>query len=63
MKGRFGNDSMMLRRPVCLCGKVSFNKKDAQTKRNHLIDKGIERYLRIYPCPQSNTWHLTKVPK
>jgi len=44
----------------CRCGKVMFTKIEAQTKRNWLLKRGNERYLRIYPCPESNTWHLTK---
>lgn len=44
----------------CSCGKVGFDKKTAQTKRNQLVKKGNERDLRIYQCPESDTWHLTK---
>ena len=29
------------------CGKVCFDKKSASTKRNFLMKKGRERYLRI----------------
>lgn len=44
----------------CSCGKVGFDKKTAQTKRNQLVKKGNAKALRIYPCPESDTWHLTK---
>lgn len=43
----------------CPCGKMGFGKKDAQTKRNLLLRRGNEKYLRIYQCPVSNAWHLT----
>ena len=42
----------------CPCGKMCFDKKGAQTRRNSLKRRGGEE-LRIYPCPLSNTWHLT----
>lgn len=44
----------------CSCGKISFDKKGAQTKRNQLLKWGNQRNLRIYQCPESDTWHLTK---
>ena len=43
----------------CACGKVMFDKKTAQTKRNQLEHQGRER-MRIYQCPESDMWHLTK---
>ena len=48
------------RKPICACGKVCFDKKGAATKRNVLLRKGVAKNLRIYQCPLSNTWHLTK---
>lgn len=50
------------RRPIGECGKVQFDKKTAQTKKNYLLKIGTERYLRIYNCPICNAWHLTKRP-
>ena len=50
-----------VRHPLCPCGKVSFSKRDAQTKRNIARRVGRARFLRIYTCPDSNTWHLTSV--
>ena len=46
--------------PTCVCGKVMFDKKGAQSKRNSLLRMGREKNLRIYQCPQSDGWHLTK---
>lgn len=40
------------------CGKVCFDKKGAQTKKNSMKEKGI--IFRIYNCPKCNAWHLTK---
>ncbi len=48
------------RKPICYCGKVCFDKKTAITKKNWLENKGREKKLRVYQCPKSNTWHLTK---
>ncbi len=48
------------KRPLCRCGKVCFDKKTALTKKNDLVRKGREKYLRVYQCPDSDTWHLTK---
>lgn len=45
---------------TCECGKVGFDKKGALTKRNSLLKLGNVRKLRVYPCPKSNLWHLTK---
>lgn len=42
-------------------GKVCFNKKDAQTKRNTLKKRGRERNMRVYQCPHCDYWHLTSV--
>lgn len=48
------------RKPICVCGKVGFDKKSALTKANHLKKRGRERFLRVYPCHMSDYWHLTK---
>lgn len=48
------------RSPRCRCGKVCFDKKGAQTKKNFLERIGNERSLRIYKCNKSNWWHMTK---
>lgn len=62
MKGAWGvTKDCIQRKPIGKCGKVCFDKKGAQTKRNALIRKGNEKNLRIYPCPICNAWHLTKV--
>lgn len=51
----------MDRKPVCVCGKIGFSKKDALTKKNWLENKGRVRQLRIYQCDiDSNYYHLTK---
>jgi len=52
----------------CSCGKVCLDKKTALTKRNYLGGKGLEgkgkgAEFRIYQCPESNWWHLTKKAK
>lgn len=47
------------RHKICLCGKVSFDKKGAQTKRNILLKQGNVKYLRIYQC-HGSVWHITK---
>lgn len=47
----------------CKCGKVCLDKKTAQTKKNYLHGKGNDKAFRIYQCPVSNWWHLTKKPK
>lgn len=41
-----------------VCGKVCFDKKGAQTKRNSMQEKGI--MFRIYNCEDCSAWHLTK---
>lgn len=46
-----------------VCGKVKFDKKSAQTKRNWLMKKGREDLLRIYHCEFCNAWHLTHQEK
>lgn len=38
--------------------KKPYTKKEAQTIRNLRLEQG-EKYLRIYPCPLCNNWHLT----
>lgn len=48
------------RRKIGKCGKVCFDKRTAETKRNYLLKLGREEYLRIYNCPICNCWHLTK---
>lgn len=52
-------DHIESRVPLCPCGKVAFDKRGAQTKANSLMQKGRER-LRIYPCDQSDFWHISK---
>jgi len=47
-------------RPRCECGKISFDKKTAATKSNCLHHRGNGKKFRIYQCPKSNMWHLTK---
>jgi hypothetical protein len=47
---------------ICQCGKRMYHKKDGETVRNFLMDKGKEKYLRIYQCNQCDFWHLTKRP-
>jgi len=42
------------------CGKICFDKKTAQTKKNWLEKKGRQKFLRIYQCDMCNAWHLTK---
>lgn len=51
------------RKPICRrCSKVVFDgKKAARTKANWLMRRGIERRLRVYPCPAGAGWHLTKI--
>lgn len=56
-----GPNGVYIHNPTCVCGKVSFDKKGAQTKRNALLKRGTEDDLRIYSCPKSNMWHLTKL--
>jgi hypothetical protein len=51
------------RKQRCKCGKVAFDKKTAQTKKNFLLRLGNEKDLRIYQCPVSNNWHITKKMK
>lgn len=48
------------RKPLCICGKVSFSKADAKCKMNSLLKMGRVPALRIYPCDESDTWHMTK---
>lgn len=58
----FFQDAYGNKRPRCRCGKVSFDKKSAQTKKNSLERRGNSEKLRIYPCPKSGKdgfWHLT----
>jgi hypothetical protein len=43
----------------CLCGKVCFSKKRAQTKANFHHRQGRAKIFRIYQCHMSNLWHLT----
>ena len=38
--------------------KRGYDKKGAQTMKNVLLKQGVQ-YLRIYPCPICNNWHLT----
>jgi hypothetical protein len=39
-------------------GKVMYDKRGAQTVKNTIYDKERLR-LRIYQCPDCDTWHLT----
>jgi hypothetical protein len=52
------------RKKICSCGKVCFDKRGAQTKRNqmnqHRHRHSHEVKLRIYQCTESDWWHLTK---
>lgn len=58
---RYQNEAIPLeRKETCKCGKVSFDKRGAQSRKNELIHMGKERYLRIYQCDLSDSWHLTK---
>lgn len=52
-----------IRHAKCRCGKICFDKKTAQTKRNSLERMGLQRGLDIYPCPLGNHWHLTRKDK
>ncbi len=45
---------------TCPCGKVGFDKRTAQTKRNDLANRGNARNLKIYQCDESDLWHLSK---
>lgn len=59
MKGATGYTAeQMERRPRGRCGKIKFDKRTAQTKRNALEREGRER-LRIYSCDECDAWHLT----
>ncbi len=62
MKGRWGMvEDSMHRAPRCQGGgKVVFDKRTAQSKKNFLEKLGRERSLRIYHCPACNGWHITK---
>ena len=42
------------------CGKICFDKRSAETKRNLLEREGREK-MRIYSCPECQAWHLTKI--
>ena len=54
------SEDAIARKPLCICGKIGFDKKTAQSKRNWLLKKGTIKELRIYQCNQSDYWHLTK---
>lgn len=43
----------------CWCGKVCFTKREAQEKRNEIMDSGREKLIRIYQCDHGDWWHLT----
>lgn len=45
--------------PRCECGKIGYDKKGAQTAAN-LRMKLEHKKLRIYNCPYTVFWHLTK---
>lgn len=44
------------------CGKVCFDKRTAETKRNTLEREGREK-MRIYNCEDCSAWHLSKINK
>lgn len=56
----FGSGGMHERFGRCPCGKVSFDKKSALTKKNDFGKRG-NGAMRIYQCDQSDFWHLTKL--
>lgn len=60
---KYANQVDYERKPRCRCGKICFDKRTALTKKNWLEEHGKERGLGIYPCPFSNTWHLTSKDK
>lgn len=41
-------------------GKICYDKKDAQQKRNWVERRGRGKDMRIYQCPSCGYWHLTK---
>ena len=41
-------------------GKVMYDKRGAVTAANHRYSESHQK-LRIYPCPQCGSWHLTKI--
>lgn len=53
-------EEAVTRRPACPCGKIGWDKRGAQTKRNSLLKRGNRAEFRIYQCDESDTWHLTK---
>ncbi len=64
MKGEYGiSESSMERKPIGYCGKVCFDKRTAQTKKNYLERMGRARHLRIYSCQQCDAWHLSNDDK
>lgn len=60
-KYRFVSAPIPDRQPLCICGKVCFDKRTAQTKKNSLEEMGNRGKFRIYQCPSSGDrwWHLT----
>lgn len=56
---RIHNSNFMQEGDKCSCGKICLGKKTAQTKANVLQKRGNTRFMRIYPCPESNLWHLS----
>jgi hypothetical protein len=59
----WGNATEYVRPPRGRCGKVCYEKKTAQTKKNMLEHRGLEWGLRIYACPQCNAWHISRLNK
>ena len=47
----------------CECGKVCFNKREAQEKKNFLHKLGRAKFLRVYQCDLCDFFHLTKQRK
>lgn len=61
MRGKAWKGGYAVKVPAKYCfasGKVCYDKKGAQTAANARMDEAHE-VLRIYPCPNCHTWHLT----
>jgi len=54
------NEEFNIRQQLCPCGKVCFDKRGAQTKKNMLEKTGRQKHIRIYQCDRSPHWHITK---
>lgn len=46
-----------------MCNKVQYDKKNARTALNALMEKGNMAYGRIYHCRFCKMWHLTSHKK